>query len=129
MFFQRTAFFKGNRERLQKCIQRENGKLLKDQQFTMIFRSDKVKRHTAIPFCFRCKYEKSDNGYQIRYSAIPTWLHFVLHLVCVVLLGLYSCYRQGNPLIWCGSFILLSVPNYFIQRSRCIRLFEAVCNK
>ena len=129
MIFQKTAFFAGNKDRLHRAVQRENGKLLKDKRFSVVLKSTKVKRHTAIPFRFHCNYEKCEDGYTIRYFAVPTWIYFVGFLLCLAVMGFYSYYRQWNPFISCGLFVLFCFPNYFIQRSQCIRLFEAICQK
>ena len=129
MIFPKTVFFAGNKDRLHRYVRRENGKLLQDQRFSVILRSNKVKGYTAIPFCFYCKYQKCDNGYNIQYFAIPTLLYLVCFLLCVVFLGLYFYHRQWNPYISCGMFVLFCIPNYFIQRSQCIRLFGAACQK
>ena len=129
MIFQKTVFFAGNKDRLHRAVRRENGKILKDQQLSVILKSNKVKRHMAIPFCFHCKYQKCDNGYNIQYFVVPTLLHFACFLLCLALLGIYSYHRQWNPFISCGLFVLFCFPNYFIQRSQCIRLFEAICQK
>ena len=125
----KTAFFAGNRDRLHRCVQRENGKMLNDQRFSVVLKSDKVKRHTAIPFRFYCQYEKCEGGYNIRYFAAPTWICIAGFLLCLTGLGLYSDYRQWNPFISCGLFTLFCFPSYFIQRSQCIRLFKAICQK
>ena len=129
MIFSKTVFFSGNKDRLHRSVQRENGKMLENQRFSVTFKSNKVKRHMAIPFRFHCEYEKCEGGYNIRYLAVPTLLHFIGFLLCLVFLGFYFDYRQWNPFISCGLFLLFCVPNYFIQRSQCIRLFEEVCQK
>ncbi len=129
MMFHKTVFFVGNRDRLYRYVQQENGKIWKDQRFRLVLRSNKVKRYTAIPFRFYCKYQKCDNGYNIQYLPIPTGLHLLCFLLTIVFLGLYCYHRQWNPFIACGLFVLLCFPNYCIQRSQCIRQFEAVCQK
>lgn len=127
--FKKNVFFDGNSDRLHRCIRRENGKLFKNQRFTIILKSKQVKKLSAIPFCFHCRFDKVENGYHIRYFMIPTVFHFLEFLLVMALIGLYSYYRQYNPIISCGLFTLLCIPNYFIQRSQCIRIFEAICQK
>lgn len=128
MTFRKTVFFMGNRDRLHRYVQREKGKMLLNQRFVVVLKSNKV-RHAAIPFCFYCKYQKCDNGYNIQFFAVPTVVHLVCFLLCLIFMGFYFFYRQWNPYISCGLFVLFCFPNYFIQRSQCIRLFEAVCQK
>ena len=127
--FRKNVFFDGNLDRLHRCVRREKGKLLKNQRFTMILKSKKVRRLSAIPFCFRCRFQKCENGYHILYYLIPAWSHFLWFLLAIAIVGVYAYYRQWDFFVACGLFTLLCVPSYFIQRSQCILLFEAICQK
>lgn len=129
MIFRKKVFFAGNRERLHKYIQGKQGKMLKHQAFVVTLKSDKVKRYAAIPFCFYCRYQKCENGYDIRYFPCISVLGFVRFLLGMAGFGYIFYQRQVNLFFAFSLLILLCMINYFVQRSQCVRQFEAACLK
>jgi hypothetical protein len=128
-FFVKSVFFHGDKGRIKRFVERENGKMLADQRFWVIIKNNRVKWRSQNTFCFVCRYYKVEGGYQIRYIPLLSVFSLLQLIVLLVVIGWVVYERQLNPYITYGVAALLYSPNYFIQRSRCIRQFEAACQK
>ena len=125
----KTVLFNGSKEKLQRFVQRGNGKMLGDQRFYVDVKDKKLKRHHAFAFRFHCQYQKTEKGYEIRYFILPTPFGFARMAILCTLVGIVVHGRQLNPLIVYGFLAIAYFINYFCQRSQCIRQFETECSK
>lgn len=128
-FSSNQIIFKGNIERLQRLVHRENGKMLENQRFYVDVKDDKLKQHHAIPFRFHCRFRKAENGYLIRYFITPTPFGFVRMAILFALLCVMVQWRQLNPFITYGFLAVAYLINYLSQRAQCVRQFIAECSK
>ena len=125
--FQRKVFFEGTKDRLHRFIQRQNGKLIDDQRFTVVYRIKS--RRGAHTQCVRGQYKKAENGYDIHYFVLPTIWNVSESLLLMALVGIIYHYIQEDPTALYIMIVLFGIAGYFVQRARCIRKFEADCKK
>lgn len=83
----------------------------------------------AIPFLFYCKYEKREDGYQIRYFTSLSVFGFLRLLLCFAVIGWIVYQQRLNLYAAYGILGLLCCINHFVQRSHCIKQFEAEYQK
>ena len=127
--YMKKVLFNGSKEKLQRFVQRENGKTLGDQRFYVDVKNKYLKQHRAFPFRFRCKYQKTEKGYEVGYFILPAPFGFVRMAIWCILAGIFVYVRQLNPLLVFGFLAIAYFINYFCQRSQCIRQFETACSQ
>ncbi len=128
-FFQNYVFMEGSKEKLQRFVQRTNGKMSDGQRFYVDVKDKKLKQHRAFPFRFYCRFQKVDKGYEIRYFIMPTIFGVVRLGAAVVFLFLLLCQNKVNPYLAGGCFMILYFFNLFAQRAQCVRQFVAEFGK
>ena len=127
MRFGRSFFFVGNMERLQKMVHRANGEMLSKQRFSAIMCDNTIRRY-AFRFRFHCCYQRKENGYEIRYFAIPNWWTLVRVMALPALLWL-ALYQKSTSIYLAGFALLLLVVNLVRQGVHCAKQFEEMCEK
>lgn len=68
---ERTLLFIGSKERLKRSITKQGGELLDHCRFTLLWRSTYFRR--GLTFRIRGSYEKTEEGYLLRYRFQPTF--------------------------------------------------------
>lgn len=67
---EKILLFQGSKERLKRSVARCGGTFLENQNFEIVWRSKYFQR--GLAYRFRCRYEKTDEAYQITYTCVPT---------------------------------------------------------
>ena len=128
-YFAKSVFFHGNKERLTRFVEREGGKMLTGQRFFLVVKSKKTRQLDRIPFYFLCWYQKVEGGYKICYAPLLSMSGTLRLIALLVVTGLIIQEKQLNPYIIYALPIILYFVNHYIQRSRCIRQFETLCQQ
>lgn len=128
-FTARSVFVHGDKNRLQKLVTRTNGKMLDNQRFSVVIRSEKVKRYSAIPFLFHCSYERAEGGYQVQYFTTLTLWGCLRLLLSVAVIAWLAHQRQLNPYAIYGFCGAVYSVNHIIQRRHCVKQFEEAYRK
>ena len=127
-------FFDGNKERLQKIVRNAGGKLLSNQRFSVLVHDKSIHQRGFLflrdGFCFRlyCRFQKMENGYEIRYLVTPDWWTLVRVVALTMLLSMLLSDRSVSICLAVLGFLLLLV-NLVRQGVRCASQFEEMCKK
>jgi len=76
---EKILLFRGSKERLKRSVVRCGGTFLENQNFEIVWRSRYFRR--GLAYRFRCRYEKTDEAYQITYTCVPTVATFLRVLI------------------------------------------------
>lgn len=128
-FTARSVFVHGDKARLQKLVTRTNGKMLANQRFSVVMKSEKIKQYSAIPFLFHCSYKRVDGGYHIQYFTTLTLWGYLRLLLCAACIGWLVSRQQLSPYAIYGLCAALYCINHIIQRRHCVAQFEAEYRK
>ena len=132
MRFGRSFFFVGNKERLQKTVQRANGKMLSEQRFSVLVYDKSIQQRgllrDAYGFRFYCRFQKKENGYEIRYFVTPTCWTLARTMVVPALLWL-ALHQESSSIYLAGFVLLLLLVNLVRQGVHCAEQFEEMCEK